>query len=243
MSTSNSEHPVLDLDNVSVTFPDGDQRVTALDAVSVTAHPGTVTAVVGESGCGKSTLLSVAAAMTVPDSGTVQVDGVDLSPASGADEATRTRVRRDHTGMVFQSPNLFGSLRVREQLLIADHIRGHRPDAATKKHADALLERVGLSGYGHRRVHQLSGGQRQRVNIARALMGSPRLLLADEPTSALDAELSRSIVELLRDLTDEFGLAMVLVTHDRRQLELADEVVTLHDGRVVPAAGSIANKS
>ncbi|MDN5722183.1 MAG: ATP-binding cassette domain-containing protein, partial [Corynebacterium sp.] len=97
------------------------------------------------------------------------------------------------------------------------------------------VARGGLSGYGHRRIHQLSGGQRQRVNIARALMGSPRLLLADEPTSALDAELSRTIVELLRDLTDEFGLATVLVTHDRRQLALADDVVTLHDGRVVPA--------
>lgn len=227
--------PALTLTDVTVTFPDGDQQVTALDAVSMTASPGTITAVVGESGCGKSTLLSVAAGMTVPDAGTVQVAGEDLSPGPGADDAARTRVRRNHTGMVFQSPNLFGSLRVREQLLIADHIRGRRPDATIKKQADALLERVGLSGYGHRRIHQLSGGQRQRVNIARALMGSPRLLLADEPTSALDAELSRTIVELLRDLTDEFGLATVLVTHDRRQLALADDVVTLHDGRVVPA--------
>ena len=202
----------LTLTDVSVRYPDGDRTVTALDHVSLTAAPGTVTAVVGESGCGKSTLLSVAAGLTVPDAG---------------------QVHRDRTGMVFQSANLFSSLRVREQLLIVDHIQGRRPGAAEKRRADALLERVGLGGYGDRRVHQLSGGQRQRVNIARALTGSPRVLLADEPTSALDAALSRTIVGLLRGLTDELGLATVLVTHDRSQLDLADAVVTLRDGAVV----------
>ena len=202
----------LTLTDVSVRYPDGDRTVTALDHVSLTAAPGTVTAVVGESGCGKSTLLSVAAGLTVPDAG---------------------QVHRDRIGMVFQSANLFSSLRVREQLLIVDHIRRRRPGAAEKRKADALLERVGLGGYGDRRVHQLSGGQRQRVNIARALTGSPRVLLADEPTSALDAALSRTIVGLLRGLTDELGLATVLVTHDRSQLDLADAVVTLRDGAVV----------
>ncbi|MGP5270784.1 ABC transporter ATP-binding protein [Corynebacterium variabile] len=202
----------LTLTDVSVRYPDGDRTVTALDQVSLTAAPGTVTAVVGESGCGKSTLLSVAAGLTVPDAG---------------------QVHRDRTGMVFQSANLFSSLRVREQLLIVDHIQGRRPGATEKRKADALLERVGLGGYGDRRVHQLSGGQRQRVNIARALTGSPRVLLADEPTSALDAALSRTIVGLLRGLTDELGLATVLVTHDRSQLDLADAVVTLRDGAVV----------
>ncbi|MDN6241911.1 ABC transporter ATP-binding protein [Corynebacterium variabile] len=202
----------LTLTDVSVRYPDGDRTVTALDHVSLTAASGTVTAVVGESGCGKSTLLSVAAGLTVPDAG---------------------QVHRDRTGMVFQSANLFSSLRVREQLLIVDHIQGRRPGATEKRKADALLERVGLGGYGDRRVHQLSGGQRQRVNIARALTGSPRVLLADEPTSALDAALSRTIVGLLRGLTDELGLATVLVTHDRSQLDLADAVVTLRDGAVV----------
>ncbi|HAJ52852.1 MAG TPA: ABC transporter ATP-binding protein [Corynebacterium variabile] len=202
----------LTLTDVSVRYPDGDRTVTALDHVSLTAAPGTVTAVVGESGCGKSTLLSVAAGLTVPDAG---------------------QVHRDRTGMVFQSANLFSSLRVREHLLIVDHIQGRRPGATEKRKADALLERVGLGGYGDRRVHQLSGGQRQRVNIARALTGSPRVLLADEPTSALDAALSRTIVGLLRGLTDELGLATVLVTHDRSQLDLADAVVTLRDGAVV----------
>jgi len=142
----------LTLTDVSVRYPDGDRTVTALDHVSLTAAPGTVTAVVGESGCGKSTLLSVAAGLTVPDAG---------------------QVHRDRTGMVFQSANLFSSLRVREQLLIVDHIQGRRPGAAEKRKADALLERVGLGGYGDRRVHQLSGGQRQRVNIARALTDPP----------------------------------------------------------------------
>lgn len=160
------------------------------------------------------------------------LDHVSLTAAPGT-VPDAGQVHRDRTGMVFQSANLFSSLRVREQLLIVDHIQGRRPGATEKRKADALLERVGLGGYGDRRVHQLSGGQRQRVNIARALTGSPRVLLADEPTSALDAALSRTIVGLLRGLTDELGLATVLVTHDRSQLDLADAVVALRDGAVV----------
>jgi putative ABC transport system ATP-binding protein len=224
--------PVLSLTDVTLTYPDGENRVTVLDGVSLQVAPGTMTAVTGESGCGKSTLLSVAAGLAVPDSGTVTVAGDDLSPGR-ADGAVRTRVRRESIGMVFQSPNLLASLRVREQLLIADHIRNQRPGRITrairptKARADDLLDRVGLAGLGDRRVSELSGGQRQRVNIARALTGSPQLLLADEPTSALDADRSRQIVRLLRELTDDLGLASVLVTHDRSHLDLVDDVLTL----------------
>lgn len=224
--------PVLSLTDVTLTYPDGENKVTVLDGVSLQVTPGTMTAVTGESGCGKSTLLSVAAGLAVPDSGTVTVAGDDLSQGR-ADGAVRTRVRRESIGMVFQSPNLLASLRVREQLLIADHIRDQRPGRitratrATKARADDLLDRVGLAGLGDRRVSELSGGQRQRVNIARALTGSPQLLLADEPTSALDADRSRQIVRLLRELTDDLGLASVLVTHDRNHLDLVDDVLTL----------------
>lgn len=210
--TATTTRTVLRLDDVCVTYPDGEHTVAALDHVAFSACAGELTAVVGESGSGKSTLLSVAAGLSTPDTGSVDVNG--------------------STGMVFQSANLLGPLTVREQLLVTDHIRGTRITRSRRRHADDLLSRVGLDGYGDRRIHQLSGGQRQRVNIARALTGDPALLLADEPTSALDHALSRRIVELLRELTTERGLATVLVTHDRSLLDQADRVVDMRDGRL-----------
>lgn len=213
LTTTCNTRTILSLDDVCVTYPDGDRTVSALDHVTFSANVGELTAVVGESGSGKSTLLSVAAGLSTPDTGSVDVNG--------------------STGMVFQSANLLDSLTVREQLLVTDHIRGARITRSRRHHADDLLSRVGMDGFADRRPHQLSGGQRQRVNIARALTGDPALLLADEPTSALDHGLSRRIVELLRDLTTERNLATVLVTHDRSLLDQADHVVEMRDGRLV----------
>ncbi|WIM70926.1 ABC transporter ATP-binding protein [Corynebacterium suedekumii] len=215
----------LELTDVSLTYPDGDSRVTALDHVTMTATAGRMTAVVGESGSGKSSLLSVAAGLISPTTGEARVDGVVVTDD----------VRRERVGMIFQQANLLASLTVRDQLLVTDHIRGLRGRALRERagRADELLDRVGLAGLGDRRMGQLSGGQRQRVNIARALMGQPVLLLADEPTAALDARLSRDIVTLLRGLTDDTGVATVMVTHDRSLLDAVDEVVTVADGRVV----------
>ena len=215
----------LELTDVSLTYPDGDSRVTALDHVTMTATAGRMTAVVGESGSGKSSLLSLAAGLISPTTGEARVDGVVVTDD----------VRRERVGMIFQQANLLASLTVRDQLLVTDHIRGLRGRALRERagRADELLDRVGLAGLGDRRMGQLSGGQRQRVNIARALMGQPVLLLADEPTAALDARLSRDIVTLLRGLTDDTGVATVMVTHDRSLLDAVDEVVTVADARVV----------
>ncbi|AJK70015.1 ABC transporter ATP-binding protein [Corynebacterium marinum] len=207
----------LTLENITLTYPDGDTSVTALDDVSFTARAGEMTAVVGESGSGKSSLLSVAAGLLTPTSGRVRAEG--------------------GTGLVFQQPNLLGALTVRDQLLVTDHIRGLRGRALRRRagHADQLLARVGLAGFGHRRMGQLSGGQRQRVNIARALMGSPAVLLADEPTSALDTVLAREIVGLLAGVTRDAGAATVMVTHDRSLLDSFDRVVEMRDGRITEA--------
>ncbi|CAB0865352.1 ABC transporter ATP-binding protein [Corynebacterium diphtheriae] len=217
-----SAAPVLSITNASVVYPDGISTVTALDSANVEIFPGELVAIVGESGSGKSTLLSIAGFLQEPTSGTVTLHG-----AEGLDA---TSIRREHIGFVFQQPNLLGSLTAREQLLITDHLRGIK---LRKDRADELLARVGLKGLGGRRVAQLSGGQRQRVNIARALMGNPQLLLADEPTSALDARLSKEIVELLRDVTKEFALATLMVTHDRSQLAYADRFVEMADGKAL----------
>lgn len=232
MTTAINQKYSLDITDVRVVYPDGEGTVTALDGVSLQARIGEMTAVIGESGSGKSTLLSVAAALVAPDEGSVIIAGENLDGATGQD---RAQVRREEIGIIFQQPNLIGSLSAQDQLLLTDHIRGLRGTELRNRatRATELLERVGLGGLGRRRMHQLSGGQRQRVNIARALMGTPSLLLADEPTSALDADRSRQIVELLRDLTVETGVATVMVTHDRSLLDLMDSVVEMRDGRVI----------
>ena len=221
--------PALEISQATVVYPDGQSTVTALDKADLTAHAGEMTAIIGESGSGKSTLLSVAAGLVAPTSGSVQVAGFDLT---GADDQTRSRVRRENIGVIFQQANLLASLTVREQLLIMDHIRGVR---MRPQRADELLEQVGLGNLGNRRMAQLSGGQRQRVNIARALMAEPALLLADEPTSALDSSLSQEIMALIAQLTRDMNTATVMVTHDRRLLDYVDHAVEVRDGHVSDA--------
>ena len=205
---------MLELNDVTVAFKDGQEMRTVLDHLEFTAKPGEMTFIVGESGSGKSTMLSVAAGLITPDSGTAKLNG----------EVVDNDVRRDKIGMIFQQANLIAALNVRDQLLVTDHIRGLRP---RKERAEELLATVGLEGLGDRRIGEMSGGQRQRVGIARALMGEPALLLADEPTAALDADRSQEIVQLLRQLTTERGIACGFVTHDRSLIESTDEVFEL----------------
>jgi len=205
---------MLELNDVTVAFKDGQEMRTVLDHLEFTAKPGEMTFIVGESGSGKSTLLSVAAGLIQPDSGTAKLNG----------QIVDNDVRRDKIGMIFQQANLIAALNVRDQLLVTDHIRGLRP---RRDRAEELLATVGLQGLGDRRIGEMSGGQRQRVGIARALMGEPSLLLADEPTAALDADRSQEIVALLRQLTTERNIACGFVTHDRSLIESSDEVFEL----------------
>ncbi|WP_424636770.1 ABC transporter ATP-binding protein [Embleya sp. AB8] len=218
----------LELADVTLTYPDGDSRLTALDRVSLVVPPGTVTAVVGPSGSGKSSLLAVAATLTRPDAGLVSIAGRDASTLGAAE---RARLRRTTIGIVFQQPNLLASLTCVEQLQVMAHLAGRNPRKARARALD-LLDRVGLADRAEHRPHRLSGGQRQRVNIARALMNEPRVLLVDEPTSALDHERGAAIVALLAELTRTAGAATVLVTHDRRHLTHAERSLELIDGRV-----------
>jgi putative ABC transport system ATP-binding protein len=221
----------LHLDHVRLTYPDGDRRLVALDDVSLSVGPGEVLAVTGPSGSGKSSLLAVAGLLQPPDAGRVTVAGEDVGRLSARE---RTRVRRERLGFVFQQSNLLASLTAVEQLVAAAHIAGVRRDAPAR--ARDLLAAVGLDREADRRPHQLSGGQRQRVGIARALMNAPSVLLVDEPTSALDAARGRAVLELLTSVAHERGVATVLVTHDTAHLELVDDAVELHDGRLrVPA--------
>ena len=226
--TTSSSAPALELEHITLTYPDGTGTVTALDDVSLSLAPGTVTAVVGPSGSGKSSLLAVGSTLVSPTSGVVRIDGTDVA---GLSESDRSRLRREKIGIVFQQPNLLQSLTACEQLIITDRLRGDSGDD-TRTRAQALLERVGLADAAWRRPHQLSGGQRQRVNIARALMGDPSVLLVDEPTAALDHDRSEAIMDLLCQVTKEFSVATVIVTHDTEFLPKTDVVVTMRDGKL-----------
>ncbi|MFG2010418.1 ABC transporter ATP-binding protein [Micromonospora sp. NPDC048868] len=218
----------LALADVTLTYPDGDARLTALDRVSLRVPAGSTTAVIGPSGSGKSSLLAVAATLITPDSGTVLVAGTDTA---GLRRAGTAALRREKIGIVFQQPNLIASLTAAEQLQVIAHLAGGSRRAGRARAAE-LLAAVGLTGQADRRPHQLSGGQRQRVNIARALMNDPAVLLVDEPTSALDHERGAAIVELITDLTRQRGTATVLVTHDREHLHRVDAVAEMIDGRL-----------
>ncbi|MCG8968105.1 ABC transporter ATP-binding protein [Streptomyces sp. CL12-4] len=218
----------LHLTGITLTYPDGDGRLTALDRVTLDVPRGSVTAVVGPSGSGKSSLLAVAATLITPDAGTVVVDGADTGGMSRGELAD---LRRRRIGIVFQQPNLLPSLTAAEQLQVMAHIDGRSPRAARDRALD-LLGAVGLADQADRRPHQLSGGQRQRVNIARALMNDPGVLLVDEPTSALDHERGAAVVGLITRLTHERATATVLVTHDHAHLAAADRVTEVRDGRL-----------
>lgn len=234
---------MITLDDVTLTFPDGDRRVTAVDHVSLTARTGEVTGITGPSGSGKSSILAVAATLVRPDSGRVVITGArgDAVDAAALSRDEATALRRERIGIVFQQSNLLPSLTAREQLLVMAHLGGPRAGrrgAAVRDRADDLIDAVGLSGHADKRPAQLSGGQRQRIAIARALVHEPEVLLVDEPTSALDQERGAAIMSLIAQLTHERGTATMLVTHDLVHQGALDSLVTVVDGRVVSDAAT-----
>ncbi len=217
----------LSVDSVSLVLGDGDQQVTALNNVSLAVEAGTLCAVMGPSGAGKSSLLAVCGGLLPPTSGSIAIEGKDLT-ALGEDE--RARLRRERIGFIFQQSNLVAALTATDQLLLMAHVNGHAPHGAHRDRAGRLLEEVGLAHRASHRPDQMSGGERQRVGIARALMNEPSLLLVDEPTSMLDHGRGREVVELLARQTREHGVATLMVTHDREMLPWADQVAEIEDG-------------
>jgi putative ABC transport system ATP-binding protein len=227
---------MITLDDVTLTFPDGASRITAVDHVSLHTDAGVVTGITGPSGSGKSSLLAVAATLIRPDSGRVLLGDVDAAALS-RDEATA--LRRERIGIVFQQSNLLPSLTAREQLLVMAELGGGDRTRRRRiaERADDLLDAVGLAEHAGKRPAQLSGGQRQRVAIARGLVHEPDVLLVDEPTSALDQERGAAIMDLVARLTHERRTATLLVTHDLVHRDALDELVTLVDGRVTEHSG------
>ena len=219
----------LALTDVVLTFGDGDQLVTALDHVDLMVRPGEIVAVVGPSGAGKSSLLAVSGGLTRPTSGSVVVDGTDLTDVSTRGLA---QFRRDHVGFVFQSGNLVPALTAVDQIRLVEKITGRPPARPPLE----LLDAVGMAEHAHRRPGRLSGGERQRVGIARALMTQPSVLLVDEPTAALDRARSHDIVQLLAQEARERSVAVVMVTHDHDVLQYCDTVYEMIDGKLATSS-------
>jgi putative ABC transport system ATP-binding protein len=221
---------LIRVEHISRDFGKGSNVVHAVRDVSFTASQGELVAVRGRSGAGKTTLLNIIGGLDRPTSGKVFVDGVEVSHAS---ESELVNLRRRSIGFVFQSFGLVPILSAAENVGVPLRLAKMRA-ADREQQVAVLLELVGLGAHAKQRPYELSGGQQQRVAVARALANDPKLLIADEPTGQLDSETGRSIMDLLRAIVHARGMTALVATHDAALIDLADRVLVLRDGALVP---------
>jgi len=220
---------VLKIKNLCRSFREGEQVHRVLDQADAELPGGEVVAVIGRSGSGKSTLLNLISGIDRPDSGSVEVDGLDVTALT---EPARTLFRRQHIGFVYQFFNLVPTLDVEENVRLVLELNGIRGTAARERSA-AILSEVGLGDRARSAVDTLSGGEQQRVAIARALVHRPDVLLADEPTGNLDEETARQVLPVLLSLARQRGATLLIVTHDTGLARTADRVLELREGRLL----------
>lgn len=218
---------ILQTKNLKKYYGSGDTQVRALDGVDLQVENGEFVAIVGTSGSGKSTLLHMLGGLDRPTSGSVVVDGRDLSTLK---DEELTVFRRRKIGFVFQAYNLVPVLSVYENIVLPIQLDGGKLDAA---YIDEVIGALGLKGKLNSLPSQLSGGQQQRVAIARALATKPAILLADEPTGNLDSRTSNDVLSLMKVTGQKFSQTMVMITHNEEIAQLADRIVRIEDGRIV----------
>jgi putative ABC transport system ATP-binding protein len=221
--------PAVALSAVSKSFREGGRERAVLDGVDLVVETGELVVVLGRSGSGKSTLLNLVAGIDRPSAGRVEVGGVDLGALP---ERRRTLFRRDHVGFVFQFFNLLPTLTVEENLRLPLELAG-RTAPGDLRRARELLAEVGLADRAGAFPDRLSGGEQQRVAVARALVHDPLLVLADEPTGNLDLDTGLAVLGLLDRLTRGAGKTLLMATHSREVVGLADRVLAIHEGRLV----------
>jgi len=218
---------VIAICNLSMRLTSGGREVSILDDISLDVPAKQFLAIVGPSGSGKSTLLGLIAGMDQPTSGTISLEGQEITNLS---EDELARLRRRKIGYVFQSFHLIPTLTAQENVAVPLELAGD-PEAVNK--ANALLQAVGLGSRLHHYPVQLSGGEQQRVSVARAFVNNPTILLADEPTGNLDTATGEQVIELLIRLNRDHGSTLVLVTHDPALAAHAERIVCLRDGRII----------
>lgn len=219
---------MLSVENLCRSFREGEREHRVLDHADAEFADGEVVAVIGRSGSGKSTLLNLISGIDRPDSGTVSIDGLDVTALT---EPHLTLFRRKNIGFVYQFFNLVPTLDVEENVRLVLELNGVR-GAPARERSVAILNEVGLGNRLHSLVDTLSGGEQQRVAIARALVHRPPVLLADEPTGNLDEETARQVLPVLLSLTRQRGATLVIVTHDTALARSADRMLELRDGRL-----------
>ncbi len=224
-----SEKPLIRVDHIRKVYRMGQEKVIALDDVTVDIHKGEIVCFLGTSGSGKSTFLNMVAGLEKPTRGEIWVGGI---PIHKLNETQVTLFRQKNIGFIFQAYHLIPSMTALENVTIPLTFRGVEKSKRLPA-GRAVLKSVGLEGYDKRRPSQMSGGQQQRVGIARALVGNPRILFADEPTGNLDSNTTREVMEIIVNQVRRHGMTLILVSHDRTIAEYADTILTIRDGNIV----------
>jgi putative ABC transport system ATP-binding protein len=220
---------IIKLHNISKTYKETKVPVHALNGISLEIEKGEFTAIVGPSGCGKTTLLNIIGGLDHPTTGTVQLDGTDITTLK---DSKLINFRLHKIGFVFQAYNLIPVLTAQENVAFIMQLQG-RPEKEIRERTHQLLEHVGLGDRLNNRPNELSGGQQQRVAVARALAPRPVFVLADEPTANLDSKSTANLLDIMAQLNKEEGMTFLFSTHDQRVIDRARRVITLEDGRVV----------
>ncbi len=230
------QNALIHLSDISKVFLTDEIETHALSGISLDINEGEFLSISGPSGCGKSTLLSILGLLDSPSSGSYSLAGKEVATLNNNE---RSRIRNLDVGFIFQSFNLIGDLTVYENVELPLVYRGLKAAERKTRVIDAL-DKVQMSHRQNHYPHQLSGGQQQRVAVARALGGTPRILLADEPTGNLDSKNGAKVMEMLQDLNKE-GATICMVTHDERYNDIASRIVHLFDGKVVDETVAAAN--
>lgn len=226
----NREGALVELEHLSKTFQEGETQRTVLSQVSLMIAPGEFIVLLGNSGSGKSTLLNLVSGIDQPTDGIIRINKLAITEMN---ERSRTLLRRDQIGFVFQFFNLIATLTVLENVTLPQELAG-RSLREAQTSALKLLEQVGLLDRKDTFPDKLSGGQQQRVAIARALAHNPQLVLADEPTGNLDEETGEKVLQLLLDLTRKTGKTLIMATHNLEIAKFADHVLRVQDGHLIP---------
>ena len=221
--------PLITVKNIRKIYRMGDEKVVALDDVSLDIFKGEIICFLGSSGSGKSTFLNMVAGLEKPTKGEIYIGGI---PIHKLNEENITLFRQKNIGFIFQAYHLLPMFTAVENVSLPLIFRGVDKKKRENMAKETLAE-VGLAGYENRKPTQMSGGQQQRVGIARALVGNPKIIFADEPTGNLDTHTSKEVMEIMMSKVKAFGRTLIIVTHDRKIADFADRIVTIQDGNIL----------